>query len=266
MLVTETDTIWEAIRQEALRETARESMLASFFHAVVLSHSTLENALSFHLASKLASPVMSIMEIRDLIQEAFRVNVEIKTQCRRDLQAVVDRDPACKDYFVVILYYKGFQALQCYRVAHHYWNSGRKALALFLQSQISQAFSVDIHPAARIGSGILIDHATSIVIGETAVVDDDVSILHEVTLGGTGKQTGDRHPKVRSGALIGAGAKILGNIEIGRGSRIGAGSVVLHSVQEHTTVAGVPAKVVKVGQAPDNPALEMEQWVPSWEI
>ena len=267
MITTETDEIWNEIRREATTEMAKEPMLASFFHAVVLSHSTLENALSFHLASKLASPVMSVLEIRDLIQEAFRANVEIKDQCRKDLQAVIDRDPACRGYFVVVLYYKGFQALQAYRVAHHYWNHGREALALFLQSQISQAFAVDIHPAAKIGSGILIDHATSIVIGETAVVDDDVSMLHEVTLGGTGKQLGDRHPKVRSGALIGAGAKILGNIEIGEGSRVGAGSVVLHPVGAHTTVAGVPAKIVNGAHASSaKPALEMDEWIPSWEI
>ena len=267
MITPETDEIWNQIRREASAEMAKEPMLASFFHAVVLSHSTLENALSFHLASKLSSPVMSVLEIRDLIQEAFRADVEIKTHCRRDLQAVVDRDPACRGYFVVILYYKGFQALQAYRVAHHYWTHGRESLALFLQSQISQAFAVDIHPAAKIGSGILIDHATSIVIGETAVVDDDVSMLHEVTLGGTGKQTGDRHPKVRSGALIGAGAKILGNIEIGRGSRVGAGSVVLHPVPEHSTVAGVPAKIVNGAKSSsDSPALEMDEWIPSWEI
>ena len=176
-------------------------------------------------------------------------------------------DPACRGYFVAILYYKGFQALQSYRVAHHYWEQGREALALFLQSQIAQAFAVDIHPAARLGSGIMIDHATGVVIGETAVVEDNVSMLHEVTLGGTGKEIGDRHPKVRRGVLIGAGAKILGNIEIGQGSRVGAGSVVLSPVPAHCTVAGVPARIVKgICSEDEEPARNMEQWVPSWEI
>jgi len=261
------DRIWEEIRKEALAESAKEPLLAGFFHAVVLRHSTLENALSFHLASKLSSSTMGELETRDLILEAFRADIDIKEQCRRDLQAVVDRDPACKGYFVVILYYKGFLSLQAYRVAHYYWKLGREALALYLQSQISQAFAVDIHPAAKIGSGILIDHATSVVIGETTVIEDDVSLLHEVTLGGTGKQTGDRHPKVRRGVLIGAGAKILGNIEIGRGSRVGAGSVVLHSVPERSTAAGVPAKIVSgAASSSESPALEMEEWIPSWEI
>ena len=167
---------------------------------------------------------------------------------------------------MAILYFKGFQALQSYRVAHHYWTQGRVALALFLQSRIAEAFTVDIHPAARIGAGIMIDHATGVVIGETAVVEDDVSMLHEVTLGGTGKQLGDRHPKVRSGVLIGAGAKILGNIEIGEGARIGAGSVVLHSVPPHCSAAGVPARIINGANCPQVPAREMEQWMPSWEI
>ncbi len=259
------DSIWEALRQEALAQTEQEPMLASFFHAVLLSHRTLEDALSFHLASKLASATVGELAMRDLILQAFGANAEIGLQCRRDLQAVYERDPACGGYFVAILYYKGFQALQCYRVAHHYWVNGREALALFLQSRMAEALAVDIHPAARIGSGIMIDHATGVVIGETAVVEDDVSMLHEVTLGGTGKETGDRHPKVRRGVLIGAGAKILGNIEIGQGARIGAGSVVLQSVPEHTTVAGVPARIVN-GARPGEPAREMNQWIPSWEI
>jgi len=259
-LVTD-DAIWQAIRDEATLQTVQEPTLASFFHTVVLNHPTLADALSFLLASKLASSTLGELAMRDLIQEAFSADPAIVNSCRRDLQAVVDRDPACRGYFVVILYFKGFQALQSYRVAHHYWSQGREALALFLQSRIAEEFAVDIHPAARIGAGILIDHATGVVIGETAVVEDNVSMLHEVTLGGTGKETGDRHPKVRRGVLIGAGAKILGNIEIGEGARVGAGSVVLHPVPAHCTVAGVPAHRI-TGLCSEEPAMDMDHTIP----
>jgi len=259
------DPVWESIRREATTQAFHEPSLASFFHAVVLNHRSLEDALSFHLATRLASATLGELATRDLIQEALVVNAAIGAACRRDLQAVVERDPACRGYVQVVLYYKGFQALQSYRVAHHYWSHGREELALFLQSRIAEAFSLDIHPAARLGSGILIDHGTGVVIGETAVVEDNVSMLHAVTLGGTGKQTGDRHPKVRSGVLIGVGAKILGNIEVGEGARVGAGSVVLDPVPAHCTVAGVPARVVKGLQSAE-PALEMDHWIPSYEI
>jgi len=261
----ENDVIWEAIRGEALEQSVHEPTLASFFHAVVLNHRTLDDALSFLLAGKLADDTVSALAMRDLIQEAFLADQSIGVKYRLDLQAVVDRDPACRGHFVVFLYFKGFQALQLYRVAHHYWAQGREALALFLQSRIAQVYAVDIHPAARIGAGILIDHATSVVIGETAVVDDNVSMLHEVTLGGTGKESGDRHPKIRSGVLIGAGAKILGNIEIGEGARVGAGSVVLHPVPAHKTVTGVPAVIVN-GVRSALPAIDMEHYIPNWEI
>jgi len=262
MLVLE--EIWDAIRGEALEESVHEPTLASFFHAVVLNHRTLEDALSYHLASRLADATVGELAMRDLIQEAFNADTEIGVRCRLDLRAVVERDPASRGYYVVLLYFKGFQALQSYRVAHYYWTQGREALALFLQSRIAQVFAVDIHPAARIGAGILIDHATGVVIGETAVVGDNVSMLHEVTLGGTGKETGDRHPKVRNGVLIGAGAKILGNIEIGEGARIGAGSVVLHPVLPHSTVAGVPAHLVK-GVLMEEPAIVMDHVIANGE-
>ena len=258
------DTLWETVRGEALEQIHREPTLASYFHAVVLAHHSLEDALGSHLATKLAGATVGELTMRDLLQEAFAATPENAAKCRRDLQAVKDRDPACRGYFTAILYFKGFQALQAYRAAHHYWTNGREALALFLQSRIAEAFSVDIHPAARLGSGILIDHGTGVVIGETAVIDDDVSMLHDVTLGGTGKETGDRHPKVRGGVLIGAGAKILGNIEIGEGSLVGAGSVVLQAVPAHCTVAGVPAKIVRRGRT-DAPALGMDQQL-SWDI
>jgi serine O-acetyltransferase len=241
---------------EVERDSQREPILASFLHTTLLRHGTLESALSFHLAGKLGCSSVSTMLIREVIDEALAAAPSIADAVRADLRAVKDRDPATRGYSQPFLYFKGFQALQCFRVAHWLWEQGRESLALFLPKRISEVFAVDIHPAARIGRGILIDHGTSVVIGETAVVENDVSMLHEVTLGGTGKQTGDRHPKVREGVLIGAGAKILGNVEIGKGAKIGAGSVVLDNVPPHCTVAGVPAHVV--GRPKENePALTM---------
>jgi serine O-acetyltransferase len=251
------DPVWQAIREEVNREVDRESILASFLYATILRHDTLEDALSFHLAGKLGGPSLSEMLIREVIDEALSSSPQIGEAIRADLRAVRERDPASTSYSHPFLYFKGFQALQSYRVGHWLWTQDRRSLALFLQNRISQVFAVDIHPAARIGQGILIDHGTGVVIGETAVVENDVSMLHDVTLGGTGKETGDRHPKVRVGVLIGAGAKILGNVEIGTGAKIGAGSVVLTSVKPHCTVAGVPAKVV--GKPCDHdPALTMD--------
>jgi serine O-acetyltransferase len=252
------DRIWARIRDEATRDAEREPMLASFLCTVVLNHQQLEDALSFILAEKLGSPTLTALTLRDLIDAVLRADPGIVAAVRADLQAVVARDPACRGYSVPLLYFKGFHALQSYRVAHHYWATDRKALALYLQSRISEVFAVDIHPGARIGKGILFDHATSVVIGETAVVEDDFSMLHEVTLGGTGKQGGDRHPKIRRGVMIGAGAKVLGNVIIGEGAKIGAGSVVLHDVPPHCTVAGVPARQVGY-PAHALPALEMDQ-------
>lgn len=238
------DPIWQKIRTEVLATAQTESMLASFLHATILNHDRLEDALGFHLASKLGSATIPSMTIREVVDEALAADPKIGEAVRADIQAVVDRDPACPGFSIPLLYFKGFHALQSYRVAHWLWGQGRRALALHLQSLVAEIFSVDIHPAARIGKGILLDHADGLVIGETAVVEDDVSILHEVTLGGTGKESGDRHPKIRRGVLISVGAKILGNIEIGEGAKIAAGSVVLKSVAPHTTVAGVPAEVV----------------------
>ncbi len=252
------DPVWEMIRREAEEGAQREPLLASFLHALILNHKTLEDALSYHLASKLESATLPALSLRDLIDEAFAREPHIGECFRADIRAVCDRDPACNRYSNPLLYYKGFQALQAQRVAHFYWNRERFQLALFLQSRMSDVFAVDIHPAARLGKGILVDHATGVVIGETAVVEDNVSMLHEVTLGGTGKETGDRHPKIRRGVLIAAGAKILGNVEVGEGAKIGAGSVVLTNVPPHTTVAGVPAKPVGRTRV-DEPALNMDQ-------
>jgi serine O-acetyltransferase len=193
-----------------------------------------------------------------LLTGVFEKHPHIVHRAVRDLVAMFERDPACFSLLEPLLFFKGFLALSTYRVAHQLWQDGRRWLALYLQSVASEAFAVDIHPAARIGCGILLDHATSFVVGETAIIEDDVSILHEVTLGGTGKECGDRHPIIRSGVLLGAGAKILGRVEIGTGAKVGAGSVVLNDVPPHTTVAGVPAVVV--GQpGEENPAIEMNQ-------
>lgn len=252
-----TDPIWESIRSEAAEAAVREPMLASLLHSVILYHNRFEDALSFILSSKLDSNTLSAVALRDLMTEALENAPEIGDAARTDIAAVLQRDPACKRYSTPLLYFKGYQALQAYRVAHYYWTHGRQDLALFLQSRISEVFGVDIHPAARIGKGILMDHATGVVIGETAVVENDVSMLHGVTLGGTGKESGDRHPKIRRGVLISTGAKILGNIEVAEGAKVGAGAVVLENVPPHTTVVGVPA--VPIGHTKEAmPAFEMD--------
>jgi serine O-acetyltransferase len=255
------DPIWQAIRDEVEREARREPILGSFLHAIVLNHETLEDALSFRLAGKLESPNLHAMQVREVIDEALAKSPEIGVAVRADLNAVLARDPACTGLSEPLLYFKGFHAIQSYRVGHWLWGQGRQALALHLQNRISEVFSVDVHPGARIGSGIFIDHGTGVVIGETAVVEDDVSMLHEVTLGGTGKQTGDRHPKVRRGVLLSVGAKVLGNVTIGEGAKIGAGSVVLEDIPPHTTAVGVPARVVGT-PASREPALEMDHNLP----
>lgn len=252
------DPVWEALHEEVVAVAASEPMLASYLHAAVLTHRSLEDSLSFLLAGKLATSYLSAMSLREVILAAFAASAAIREAVRRDLTAVMERDPAARGVAQPFLYYKGFHALQSHRVAHWLWNEGRQPLAFYLQNRISEVFAVDIHPAARIGGGILIDHGTSVVIGETAVVGDDVSMLHEVTLGGTGKESGDRHPKVGNGVLIGAGAKILGNVRVGNGSKVAAGSVVLDEVPPHCTVAGVPAKIVGKPRSAE-PALQMDQ-------
>ena len=255
------DPLWQSIREEVAGEVEREPILASFLHATVLNHKSLEDALAFLLAGKLECSALPAMLVRELIADAMEANPGIGQSIRADIRATRDRDPAAKGFSEPFLYFKGFHALQTHRVAHSLWHEGRQSLALFLQNRTSEVFGVDIHPAARVGNGILIDHATSVVIGETAVIEDNVSILHEVTLGGTGKADGDRHPKVRHGVLIGAGAKILGNVEVGRGAKVGAGSVVLEDVPPHCTVAGVPAQIIGTPNV-DEPALEMDHRLP----
>ncbi|WP_342641264.1 serine O-acetyltransferase [Rhodoligotrophos ferricapiens] len=238
------DPVWRRIREEAEAAAVAEPALGGFIFSTVLSHDRFEDALSQRLGQKLGhADVGSDLVIR-AFEDALDAYPAIGEAARADIVAVFERDPACSRYIEPLLYFKGYHAIQTYRMSHALWLMGRKDFALWLQSRSSQIFSVDIHPAARIGRGIMIDHAHSIVIGETAVVDDDVSMLHDVTLGGTGKDVGDRHPKVRRGVLIGAGARILGNIEIGHCSRVAAGSVVLHDVPPNRTVAGVPARIV----------------------
>jgi len=251
-----TDPIWQSIRDETDLAARSEPILSSFLYSTILNHKTLECALSFHLANKLDSPTAPAMMVREVIEEAFRSDPSIGKAVRCDLEAVRERDSACNSFSIPFLYFKGFHGLQAYRVAHWLWQQNRQSLALFLQSLISSELSIDIHPAAKIGHGILMDHGTGIVIGETAMVGNNVSIMQSVTLGGTGKEEGDRHPKVGDGVLISAGAKILGNIKIGEGAKVGAGSVVLQEVPAHTTVAGVPAKIVGRPDC-EQPALAM---------
>jgi serine O-acetyltransferase len=252
------DVLWQQLRDEAQRAASREPVLATMLYESILHCHSLEESLAFRISHKLGSHAHAVSEpfLKELFQETFAANPAIGRAVRRDIVAIDQRDPASRGYLSPVLYFKGFQALTAQRIAHHLWNQDRPEIALYLQSLISQVYAVDIHPAARIGSGILLDHATGIVIGETAVVEDNVSILHEVTLGGTGKQRGDRHPKVRHGVLIGAGAKILGNVEIGHCAKVGAGSVVLENVPPNTTVAGVPARIV--GESGDLPSECME--------
>lgn len=258
MSLEELKRVWDHIKDEARCLADCEPILASFFHATLLKHENLGSALSYMLANKLATQTMPAIAVREIVEEAYRSDNSMIESAAYDISAVRLRDPAVDKYSTPLLYLKGFHALQAYRIAHWLWGQDRKALAIYLQNQISVTFGVDIHPAARIGHGIMLDHATGIVIGETAIVENDVSILQSVTLGGTGKTCGDRHPKVREGVMIGAGAKILGNIEIGRGAKIGAGSVVLHEVPAHTTVAGVPARIVGKPTS-DKPSLDMDQ-------
>ncbi len=250
--------LWPLMREEAQRKAQEEPILGSYFHATILNHQTFGDALSFRLASKLDNPMLPTMLIRDVIAQAMEADPMLLSAAEIDVLATYTRDPACDDLSTPFLFYKGFHALQAHRVAHWLWGQGRHTLAQFFQNQISVTLGVDIHPAARMGSGIMFDHATGIVIGETAVVEDDVSMLHGVTLGGTGKSSGDRHPKIRKGVLLSAGCKIIGNIEVGTNAKVGAGSVVLEDVPPNVTVAGVPAKIV--GALNNNiPAHEMDQ-------
>ena len=257
-IIVSVDPVWDRIREEAAEIIRREPVMASLVHSVILSHSTLEVALSHRVAHRLASGEMTESILYNAFEEAYDAGCRLGDIARSDILAVFERDPACHRYIQPLLFYKGFQAVQAYRLAHWFWVHGRKDLAYFMQMRTSEVFGVDIHPAAQIGRGLMIDHAHSIVIGETAVVGDNVSMLHSVTLGGTGKDDHDRHPKIGNNVMLGAGAKVLGNIKIGNCSRVAAGSVVLHAVPACKTVAGVPARVV--GEAGcDQPSALMDQ-------
>ena len=257
---TAVNELWLAMIKEAREYGRNEPVLASFYHASILNHSSFAGALSFHIASKLGCDSVPAMLIRDVFNEAFASDPAIVNAAAMDIRAHFDRDPACDHYGMPFLYFKGFQAIQAYRIAHWLWVQRRESLALFLQNRIASVFDVDIHPAAVIGCGVMIDHATGLVIGETAVVGDNVSMLHSVTLGGCGSGPGPRHPHICDGVLISAGAKVLGNIVVGEGAKIAAGSVVLNSVAPYSTVAGVPAK--QVGKlSVDLPALNMDQYI-----
>jgi serine O-acetyltransferase len=256
--LTELDPVWHRICDEAEAAIRDEPLMGGLIHAGVLHHSTFEGALAYRISMKLSSPEMSEQILREIADQAYREAPELAAAARADLVATFDRDPACHRFMKPLLFFKGFQAVQAYRLGHWLYQNDRKDLAYFIQMRTSEMFGVDIHPAAKIGQGIMIDHAHSVVVGETAVVGDNVSMLHSVTLGGTGKEDHDRHPKIGDGVLIGAGAHVLGNITIGHCSRIAAGSVVLQDVPPMKTVAGVPAKIV--GEAGcSQPSITMDQ-------
>ncbi|MFT7405122.1 serine O-acetyltransferase [Zhongshania sp.] len=252
--------MWSAMTAEAREYGRNEPVLASFYHTSILNHANFADALSFHIAAKLDCDSVPAMLIRDVFNEAFASDPGIVDAAAMDICAHFERDPACDHYGMPFLYFKGFQAIQAYRIAHWLWLQGRESLALFLQNRIASVFDVDIHPAAVLGCGIMVDHATGLVIGETAVVGNNVSMLHSVTLGGCGSGPGSRHPRICDGVLISAGAKVLGPIVVGDGAKIAAGSVVLNDVAAHSTVAGVPAKQVGALSA-ELPALNMDQYV-----
>jgi serine O-acetyltransferase len=254
--------LWPRLEDEARYMAETEPLLAAYLHAAVRRWQGFGPALASVLALRIEDPFVSRDRLADLVEEALRACPAIAASAAVDLAAIGARDPATGARLLTpFLHYKGFHALQWHRVAHWLWGQGRASLAYFLQGRVSQVLAVDIHPAARFGHGVFIDHATGLVVGETAAVGNDVSILQNVTLGGTGKERGDRHPKVRDGVLLGAGAKVLGNVVIGRGAKVGAGSVVLTDVPPCATVVGVPARVV--GWCPEAmPALAMDHAIP----
>ncbi len=263
--------VWAALRNEAAHAAQTEPGLASLLHATILKHEDLAAALSYQLARKLGDQELRAMSLREHAEEAFGSDPALIPAVEADLEAVFERDPACRGYMQPFLFFKGFQALQTHRVAHWLWNQGRQTLAFYLQSRMSEVFQVDINPATRIGKGVFIDHGTGIVIGETAVIGDDVSMLQGVTLGGTGAERGDRHPKIGKGVLLGAGAKVIGNIRIGDYAKVASGAVVLKDVPPGCTAVGVPARLVNCPTC-DEPARSMdhtlaaEAYAPDYQI
>ncbi|WP_455271791.1 serine O-acetyltransferase [Rhizobium herbae] len=259
------DPIWDSLQEEARLAAQQDPLLAAFLYSTIINQRSLEDSVIYRICERLDHPDLQANLLRQTFAEMLEDWPEWGSILRVDIQAVYDRDPACTRFLEAILYFKGFHAIQTHRLAHWLLNRGRRDFALYLQSRSSSVFQTDINPAARVGKGIFLDHATGLVVGETAVIGDNVSILHGVTLGGTGKEGSDRHPKIGNGVLIGAGAKILGNIHIGNCSRVAAGSVVLKEVPSKTTVAGVPARVV--GEAGcSEPSRSMDQLLVSFEI
>ncbi len=252
------DPVWRAVRDEAEEVVVKDPVMATFIYSTILNHNRLEDAVIARIADRLHSREISGELIRQSFERMLDEWPKWGEILRIDIAAVYDRDPACERFIEPILYFKGFHAIQTHRLAHWSWQKGNKDFALYLQSRSSQVFQTDINPQAEMGKGVFLDHATGLVVGATAVIGDDVSILHGVTLGGTGKETGDRHPKIGHGVLIGAGATVLGNIQVGANSRVAAGSLVLKPVPEHVTVAGVPARTVGVAGCPE-PARSMDQ-------
>jgi serine O-acetyltransferase len=259
--VQKLDPVWAKIRDEAEAIVRHEPEIGTFIYSSILHHDTLETAVTNRVAERLDHADVTAELIRQAYTDALEADPKLGDAFRADIVAVFDRDPATDRFIEPVLYYKGFHAIQTHRLAHWLWSQGRKDFAYYLQSRSSAVFQCDIHPAARFGRGIFLDHATGLVVGETAVIGDNVSMLHDVTLGGTGKDHGDRHPKIADGVLIGAGAKIIGNIEVGHCARVAAGSVVLTAVPHNVTVAGIPAKIV--GDAPcAEPSRTMDHMFP----
>lgn len=252
------DVLWENLRREATEAAATAPMLASLFFDTVINQPGFEQAVAHRVASRLKNEVVSVPLIVQAWHRAAAAEPGILAAMRADIYAVFERDPACQRLLEPLLYFKGFHAIEAQRLTHFLWTHGERDFALYLQSRSSEVFQTDIHPAAVFGQGVFLDHATGLVVGETAMVGDDVSILQDVTLGGTGKEAGDRHPKIGRGVMIGAGAKVLGNITVGENARIAAGSVVLRPVAAHTTVAGVPARTIQAA-TPEAPSHCMDQ-------
>ncbi len=254
------DNLWLAMCDEANKASQQQPLMASFFHANILNHKDFTSAISFYLSNHLSTETVSAMMMRDVCLQAMEEDPSIEQNMRQDLMAHYTRDPACEQHITPFLYFKGFHAVQSYRIAHYLWQKKRTLLAFYIQSRVAELFDVDIHPGAVIGGGLMVDHATGVVIGETSIVENNVSMLHAVTLGGSGAKSGKRHPTIRSGVLISVGAKILGDIEIGECTKIGGGSVVLESMPAKSTVVGVPAKVVGKSSC-DMPSLEMDHQI-----
>ncbi len=253
----ESEQVWQAMRAEALSASEQQPLMASFFHSNILNHHSFVSAISFYLSNHLSTDAIPSMIIRDIFEEALGTDPSIQQKMIADLLAHYQRDPACDQHITPFLYFKGYHAIQSHRIAHYLWQQKRTLLATYIQSRIAELFDVDIHPAASIAGGLMVDHATGVVIGETSIIKENVSMLHAVTLGGSGSKGGKRHPTIEPCVLLSVGAKILGDITVGEGAKVGAGSVVLTSMPAHSTVVGVPARAIGKASC-DMPALEMD--------